>query len=610
MKIFLGFLFTALLSINAAAQQFRYAFVTDTHVGSDSGERDLRNTVADINELTDIDFVLVTGDLTEMGTNKELTLTKEILSGLNKPYHVIPGNHDTGWSESGGVSFIRTFGADKFNFTHKGFTFIGNACGPYVRMSDGHIPRDGIIWMDKVLKDAPAGQRIVFINHYPLDNSLDNWYEATDRLKRYNIQYAICGHGHQNQPYDFEGIKGTMGRSNLRAKDSIGGYNIVTMRTDSVFFAEKRPGQALRNPWRKFGLETYHNDGRSYARPDSGINARYPEVRKSWTYHSAANVVNTPLQHKKLVIFGNSLGTIEALSADNGKKIWSFQTGGAIYSSAASWKDLVITGSGDGKVYALRAANGKPAWTFAAKQSVLGSPLVEGKTVYIGSSDSCFRALDARSGKVIWTFNGLGGTIVGKPLITGNTIVFGSWDRHLYALDTRTGALLWKWNNGNGNRMLSPAMCTPVEKDGVIYISAPDRTLSAIDLATGQTLWRNNEARVRESTGIAADGSFIYAKTMQDEVVAFKPGRTNSGIAWRLNVGFGYEHAPSMLIAGKDKVYFGTRNGVVYAISPDGKATRWGHKVDNSMVNTVNVLAGRRILVSTMDGVVTMLQEQ
>ncbi|PST82119.1 metallophosphoesterase [Pedobacter yulinensis] len=610
MKKLMILVLAATLGFSASAQQFKYAFVTDTHVGAESGERDLRNTVADINRLTDIDFVLVTGDLTEMGTNKELALTKEILSGLNKPYHVIPGNHDTGWSESGGVSFIRTFGSDKFNFTHKGFLFIANACGPYVRMSDGHIPRDGIIWMDQVLKAAPAGQRIVFINHYPLDNSLDNWYEATDRLKKYNVQYSICGHGHQNKGYDFEGIKGTMGRSNLRAKDSIGGYNIVTMRQDSVFFAEKRPGQPLQNPWRMHALETYRNDGRTFPRPDSTINGQYPAIKKAWSYHSAANVVNTPVKHKNLVVFGNSLGTVEALTADAGKKTWSFQTGGAIYSSAASFKDLVIIGSGDGKVYALRAKTGQPAWTFTAKQAVLGSPLVKGNTVYIGSSDSCFRALDARNGKVLWTFNGLGGTIVGKPLLTGNTVIFGSWDRHLYALDAKTGALRWKWNNGNANRMFSPAMCTPIEKDGIVYISAPDRYLTAIDLATGQTLWRNNEARVRESTGIAADGSFIYGKTMQDEVVAFAPGRSNPGIAWKLNVGFGYEHAPSMLISKKDRVYFGTRNGVVYAIRADGKETLWGHKVDNSMVNTVNVISENETLVSTMDGVVTLIREK
>jgi hypothetical protein len=34
----------------------------------------------------------------------------------------------------------------------------------------------------------------------------------------------------------------------------------------------------------------------------------------------------------------------------------------------------------------------------------------------------------------------------------------------------------------------------------------------------------------------------------------------------------------------------------------------WAHKIDNSMVNTVNVLSAGRILAATMDGVVTLIE--
>ena len=238
LKHYLFVALALLISASTNAQTFKYAFVTDTHVGSSTGEEDLRRTIADLNTQQDLDFVLLTGDVTEMGTKAEIKLAKEIISALKKPFYIIPGNHDTGWSESGGVDFIREFGDDKFTFDHKGYRFIACASGPYVRMSDGHIPRDATVWLENILKNTPTDMPVVFINHYPIDNSLDNWYEAIDRIKNYNIQYAICGHGHANKAFDFEGIKGTMGRSNLRAKDSIGGYNIVTMRKDSTFLLQ------------------------------------------------------------------------------------------------------------------------------------------------------------------------------------------------------------------------------------------------------------------------------------------------------------------------------------------------------------------------------------
>lgn len=596
---------------SAIAQTFKYAFVTDTHVGTATGEADLRNTVNDINQQHDIDFIVLTGDITEMGTKVEISLAKEILSALKKPWYIIPGNHDTGWSESGGVDFIRAFGDDKFTFDHNGYRFIGCASGPYVRMSDGHIPRDAVVWLDKILKKTPPQMPVIFVNHYPVDNGLDNWYEAVDRIKRQNIKYAICGHGHANQGLDFEGIAGTMGRSNLRARDSIGGYNIVTMRKDSVLFAVKKPGMEMEPAWRKISLGKYKSSSTAKVeRPSYNINSTYPMVKEMWKYHAPANVVLTPASKGNLVVFGNSIGEVEALALRNGEKKWKFKTKGAIYSSPVIVGETVILGSGDGNIYALTLSSGKKVWKFKTGASVLGSPVTEKDIVYIGGSDGNFRAIDVKTGKQLWSFDGVEGAIVGKPLIYEGKVIFGSWGRHLYAVDQATGKLVWKWNNGNGNRMFSPAMCTPVAHNGIIYIAAPDRFLTAIEATSGRTLWRSKEAGVRESIGMSEDGSMVFGKTMNDEVVAYKTQSTDPGIFWRLNLGFGYEHVPSMLIAKYGKVTFGTKNGVIYSFDPSVPKPVWAHKVDNSMVNTVNILSKDSILVATMDGIITLLKVQ
>jgi outer membrane protein assembly factor BamB len=100
----------------------------------------------------------------------------------------------------------------------------------------------------------------------------------------------------------------------------------------------------------------------------------------------------------------------------------------------------------------------------------------------------------------------------------------------------------------------------------------------------------------------------IYGKTMQDEVVAYKTQATDPGVLWKLNVGYGYEHTPSDLIEKDGKVFLGTKNSVVYAIDPKNQKTLWGHKIDNSMINTVNVIDGNTVLVSTMDGKVALLK--
>ncbi|RZK48281.1 MAG: metallophosphoesterase [Pedobacter sp.] len=610
MRKLLFYIILLFLSYQTQGQNFRYAFVTDTHIGTSTGEEDLRRTVNDINAQSNLDFVVLTGDITEMGTNAELRLAKEIISGLKIPYYIIPGNHDTGWSETGGVSFIKEFGDDKFYFKHKGYHFIACASGPYVRMSDGHIPRDATVWLDKTLKKIPEKEPIIFINHYPIDESLDNWYEITDRFHKRNIQYMICGHGHTNKAMSFEGIPATMGRSNLRANDTIGGYNIVSMYNDSVTFSTKKPGQDTLKSWRQISLQKFDkNNIPTIKRPDYDVNNKYNFIQQVWSYHSDANVVNTPVVVDGKVIFGNSLGMIEALDFQTGKKLWNFKTKGAIYSSAQSKNGLVVIGSGDGYIYALNTKNGKIKWKIKTNNAVLSSPLIDENTVYIGGSDNTFRALNLGSGKLIWEYNGVEGNMVGKTLLYENKLIFGSWGKYLYAIDKTDGSLLWKWTNGSANRMFSPAMVTPVATKGVVYIAAPDRFLTAIDSQTGETIWRTKEATVRESIGISEDNSTIYGKTMNDYIVGFETNRTAPILKWSLNAGYGYEHTPSDLIEKNGVVIFGTKNGVVYAFSKDSKEVLWKHKIDNSMINTVHALDDKNIIVSTMDGKVVYLKQ-
>ena len=595
----------------ASAQDFKFAFITDTHIGSPNGvaEEDLKRTVADINSQGNMDFAIVTGDITEMGTDEEIKKAKELLDGLDIPYYVIPGNHDTGWSESGGVSFIKTFGYDKFAFEHNGFKFIGTASGPYVRMSDGHIPRDAVVWLDSVLNATPEDQPIINANHYPLNNSLDNWFELTNRLKKYNTQFSICGHGHANKALDFEGIPGTMGRSNLRAKDEIGGYTIVEINEKQALFSERTPGVATQNPWREIVLQLRrYAKSPSDPRPDYSINKQYPQVSAKWSYHSSANVISTPLVKDNQVFFGNSLGTFEALDAQTGQLNWSFQSKAGIFSSPASYKDNIIFGSGDGSIYALNSSNGALEWKVITGAAVLGSPIIKVDMVYLGGSDGKFRAIDAATGKIKWEFEGIQGAVVSKPLLSDGLVIFGAWDKNLYALDQQTGELRWSWANGSPNRMYSPAMCIPVASNGVVFIVAPDRFLTALDIHSGKELWRNNEATVRESIGISEDKKWIYGKTMNDEIVAYPASGEKSAVAWRMDVGFGYEHVPSMLVEKNNNLYFGTKNSTVYSINPQTQTTNWAHKIDNSMANTVNVVSEHSLVVATMDGKVEWLE--
>ncbi|MCU0646133.1 MAG: metallophosphoesterase, partial [bacterium] len=338
----------------------RFAWLSDTHIGASTAAEDLREAVRDINCSAGIDFVILSGDVTEMGSNAELELAKAILDSLDKPYYIIPGNHDTKWSESGCTKFAALWGNDKFNFEFEGYRFIGMHQGPLMRMGDGHFAPEDLRWLDSALTNLPnKNHPLIFITHYPIDVSVANWYEFLDRVKKYNSKIILFGHGHRNKIYSLEGVPGVMGRSTLRRDQPRGGYNIVEINNDSMFFSERKIEEishqtndsdpleknasnpamlhapcAMPSAWHKLSLahHDFRTDPTAYDRPDFSINQKYPHVKIKWTFDTEYIIASTPAVWKDYVVVGNSAGSVYGLSVNNGKKQWTFQAKGSIFS--------------------------------------------------------------------------------------------------------------------------------------------------------------------------------------------------------------------------------------------------------------------------------------
>jgi 3',5'-cyclic AMP phosphodiesterase CpdA len=120
-------------------KEVKFAQLTDLHVSPGlPSEQILVDIVAEINA-SSLDFVVVTGDLTNTGSNAELESVYQALKELAIPCYVIPGNHETNWSESGGLKFLQLWQNDRFLFSKNGYLFVGFNTGPYMKMGDGHV---------------------------------------------------------------------------------------------------------------------------------------------------------------------------------------------------------------------------------------------------------------------------------------------------------------------------------------------------------------------------------------------------------------------------------------------------------------------------------------
>ncbi len=608
----LHFILLILLTLPLHSQDdgLRFAWMSDTHIGNATAAADLSASVHDINLLGDIDFVILSGDITEYGSNEQLRLTKSILDSLDVPYHIIPGNHDTRWSESGAMEFARLWGDDRFVFEAPPFRFIGLHEGPLMRMGDGHWAPEDLRWVDSILVSLPdPKQPLIIVTHYPIDPGIDNWYELLDRLEKYNPRLVLVGHGHRNRVDSYGGIPALMGRSNLRAREAVGGYTIVDIRQDTAKFFERTPGIRTTGPWHVVALNGPHIQKLiEHPRPDFSVNKEYPNVQAEWKVKTGYTITTPPAIASGRVVVGTSAGVMHAFSLGTGNELWRYQTGGPIDSSPAVENGRIVFGSCDGRIYCLDLETGKKIWDAGTDEAVVASPAIADGVVFIGGSDNCFRALSLASGQQLWRFTDMNGHVETKPLVSDNAVFFGAWDSHFYALETSDGTLRWKWQGERPGILYSPAACWPVASDGKVFIVAPDRAMTALDVSTGKEIWRTRNYQVRESIGISQDRKSVFVRTMTDSILALSAIADVPVVEWALNAGFGYDINSAMLSEKNGVVFYGTKNGLLFAVDRQSGSLLWKHRTGVALLNTVVPLDARSVVVTDLDGVIQLIR--
>ncbi|NOZ60997.1 MAG: PQQ-binding-like beta-propeller repeat protein [Calditrichaeota bacterium] len=590
---------------------FRFAWLSDTHVGSPNAEKYLRESVHDINLNNEIDFTIISGDVSETGSDAELKLAKSILDSLKKPYFIIPGNHDTKWSPSGCTTFSKLWGDDKFRFSKGGIEFLAIHQGPIMRMGDGFFSPEDVRWLREQLQDVGRSKPIIFVTHYPLNSSISNWFVVLDLLKEYSTEIVLLGHGHRNKAYNFEGLPGAMGRSNLKRGKTPVGYNLVEVTADSIRICEKNIGKKRQPYWYRLSRGTRLNfDSTKIERPDFSDNDKFPQIKIKWLYETFYTIASGAAVWTDYVVAGNRRGTVYCLDVDDGSRIWQFETQGAVFSQPEIAEGKVVFGSADQHIYCLDIVDGSLIWKFRTDAPVVASPRIEKGVVYCGASDGVFRAIDLESGRLIWQFRDVKDFVECKPLIYQDKVIFGAWDTNLYALNIADGSLAWKWNQGRPGKLFSPAACDPVGARNKVFIVAPDRYLTAIDVDSGRTIWRSNRYRVRESLGIAKRGGAIFAKTMQDTVVCAYTWPEKPIWKWAKDAGFGYDIDPSVIIEKRHRIFFGTQHGYIYSLYSDNGKLDWKFRVGVSLINNVIPLDSLNVIGTDMQGRIFRLATQ
>ena len=633
--------FLIALQLSAQEQIVRFAFITDTHYGKAANNEDMLACIKDINSLKDsLEFVLMGGDLTNFGSDAQIAASKKVMDQLEIPYWIVSGNHDSKWSESGCNTFVRTFGYEQFEFEAGGYRFLGCNCGPDMRMAPALVPRSSMNWIQSLEKGKP----VIFLNHYPLDNGMSNWFEVRRELLRLDCRYAIAGHTHSNKVRNYFGLPGMTGRCGFRGKN-VPGYNIFTIR-DGVLTVSKRllwpEGHETTEPWITQELLpvkdtlTYDADGLpdDYPFMHYSDNASYPQVKVRWAVEEDANMGSGFVKEGNQAWYTTAAGKVVCISLSDGKPVYTRQLPGKIYATPALSNGILVVPCTDGGIYAFDAATGKDKWQCMTGKAIVASPTIFDKTVFVGSSDQYFRALRLKDGKVLWSWTGVRGFCDGAPYVDKYQVLFTTWDNRLFSVDTKAGTTQWAWSQ-KGSAFFSPGSCTPIKVGDRVFIVRPDRRTYCFNTWTGELLFVIDGGR--ESFVLSEDGQTIYVKSMDGKVFAFDPtiplAKVNGVIAddspskgsgdpgvpvmdfaeakWYVDSGMGRDIGSSALAVCGNQLLIPSDKGILHALDKNTGEFLWKHRIGIGIVNPVIAWTEEGkvcILVSTMDGKVELLE--
>lgn len=194
---------------------FSFLQISDSHIGfakeaNPDARATFREAVAKISALpVKPDFILHTGDITQLSKAQEFDDADQILKEAGLPVFHVPGEHDMLDDANGGAYLARygkdTLGDGWYSFDHSGVHFVGLVNVKALKAGGmGSLGDDQLAWLRKDLVGRSSSTPIVVFTHIPMWTIDADWGWGTDdaaqalsMLKRFGSVTVLNGHIHQ-----------------------------------------------------------------------------------------------------------------------------------------------------------------------------------------------------------------------------------------------------------------------------------------------------------------------------------------------------------------------------------------------------------------------------
>jgi|GEM_PF-451489 len=556
-----------LIAASLFAQNTKFIVLSNLRIGAPKSDSLLSSFVHFINNTDKFDFVIVAGNLTDKGSDKEFELAKSLLEELQIPYYPLQGYRDVQWAQSGGIKFTDLWDETNFGFTRDSVLFIGLNTTPIWRAEKGHISPETLEWFREEIDNASGIKNIILFSYYNLSET-DNFFKLTPILKGKNIGAFLNVKSQTDEELtelpDYR-VASFYDSSHFR-------FSVGELNRDTLTFWNYTDNQNILKT-EDFNFAPFVFEG--------GIDSVYFEpfaVEPLWKKELNASVVAEPLILKDKIIVAQYDGLITCYDT-SGNKIWDFDSFGNIASTPAEKDGYLTVATLQGDLYTLNVETGDQFQSIGFDEAITSALLMTDykgtkelmipkqtsskAAVIFGTESGKIHCYDVETLQEYWTNKDASGMIQAKPLEINNKIVYGSWDSYLYCIDAREGWLIWKWRMDKDFRN-SPAATEPATDGSFLYLAEPNGNIYKVDLLLGKTIWRRNKYNAWQSIGISQNKRNLFVKSAKDYFHILPASTGSWSIAYELD--FGIDKTPTIPLEYEGVVLVATADGVIYRI--------------------------------------------
>lgn len=555
-KIFFLFIF----HLSVSAQIINTAIICNPRLGSDNGEKFFSSVIDNVNVRTDIDLVVIIGNLTYSGSYDQLSTFESILNKLTIPFRIVSGPNDILLNETNGEEIMQKWpeGQNIVHSPHSDKYFIQTI--PLINSTNEHI---SIETLNSLSKGKPQNQNIFLFTYNSFENYTDNFFRLTNLLEGYKLfSFSV-----------FQGNKGKIKRSssnfifNSLTHSKEWDYNILKESSDTI--------SIYRISEKKMQPELIESITISELVANKKIDSLQTLSFLPGTIINRIADENfttySPILFSENRIFSsNKKGTIFCYN-DQGEKLWHYSTNGKLFNSISKDRDLIITVTMEGDIHTINSNNGD-LFQAIGIGDIISSDFdlidivqndLQTKGIIFGTASGDIYCYELYSLEMIWENHISDFNITSKLLIINDKIIFRDVRENYYCVNASNGVLIWEWNAevNSPNQLFRSDI---IGSDNSIYIVDSDGNIHSIDILLGT----NNWSKKISSSGkifFSKSRSSLFAHLSKNKILELD--RSRGKVLSEVKLAEEFENIlPSAWLESKTGLLVGFDNGVIIRI--------------------------------------------